>query len=175
MAGTAQRSVRARASQRVVRDLSRPVLSASPLDVGRDLLDAAHRHRLGALGRFVAAPRVVDDGTAHQVLVVLRWLPALLLLWLAVAALFRYAPAERPQTRWASGGSALVVGGWLVASVAFGAWSASVASYKTALGTLTAFLVLTAYTQAVAYVFVLGAQLDETLRRRESGSRASRR
>ena len=300
MAGTAQRSVRARASQRVVRDLSRPVLSASTLDVGRDLLDAAHRHRLGAhavalayrvlislvplallsialmgafglesvwqgsisptlhrhlmpsvaaaaddtaqgiferngavllalatvmvvwntframrevehtldeihekqrparaflpgvgrrlalagvvdvcilgaLGLFVAAPRVVDDGTVHQVLVVLRWLPALLLLWLAVAALFRYAPAERPQTRWASGGSALVVGGWLVASVAFGAWSASVASYKTALGTLTAFLVLTAYTQAVAYVFVLGAQLDETLRRRESGSRASRR
>src|SRR5439155_10804160 len=48
MAGTAQRSVRARASQRVVRDLSRPVLSASTLDVGRDLLDAAHRHRLGA-------------------------------------------------------------------------------------------------------------------------------
>lgn len=59
-----------------------------------------------------------------------------------------------------------MVGGRLVASVLFGVWSTSIADYKTGLGTLTAFLVLTAYTLVVAYVFVMGAQLDEPLHRR---------
>jgi membrane protein len=98
---------------------------------------------------------------------------AVVLLWVTVTLLIRYAPAEKPEMRWASGGSALVVGGWLAASALFGWWSASVANYKTATGTLTAFLVLTAYTLVLAYVFVLGAQLDETLRPREHGSSRS--
>lgn len=121
---------------------------------------------ISALVSFVAAPRIVDAGAMHYALAAVRWVVAVALLWVAVTALFRYAPAERPESTWASGGSALVIGGWLVASVLFGVWSTSIADYTTGLGTLTAFLVLTAYTLVVAYVFVIGAQLDETLRRR---------
>jgi YihY family inner membrane protein len=122
---------------------------------------------VGALLSFVVAPRIVDEGAVHYALEAARWVAAMVLLWVAVTALLRYATVERPETSWASGGSALVVGGWLVASLLFGVWSTSIASYKTGLGTLTAFLVLSAYVLVVAYVFVLGAQLDETLRRRK--------
>src|SRR5262249_48651708 len=108
-----------------------------------------------ALVAFVAAPRAVDAGVMHYALEVVRWVVAVALLWLAVTALFRYAPVERPESTWASVGSALVVGGWLVASLLFGVWTTSVADYKTGLGTLTAFLVLTAYTVVVAYIFVI--------------------
>ncbi|HET7745600.1 MAG TPA: YihY/virulence factor BrkB family protein [Gaiellaceae bacterium] len=125
---------------------------------------------LGALVSFVVAPRIVENGALHYSLDVVRWIAAVALLWVAVTVLFRYATVEPPETSWASAGSALVVAGWLVASLLFGFWSTSIANYKTGLGTLTAFLVLTAYTLVVAYVFVLGAQLDESLRR----SRAKR-
>jgi YihY family inner membrane protein len=150
----------------------RPLLAATALRLG--LACFVDVCLFGAFLVFVVAPRLVDEGGVHDALAVGRWVVALGLLWLAVTALVRYAPSERPQTSWASGGSALIVGGWLLASTAFGAWSAYVASYKTAIGMLTAFLVLTAYTLTVAHVFVLGAQLDETLRRRERSSRGSR-
>jgi membrane protein len=138
--------------------------------VGLPLAVAVDISLLGAIFVVVAAPRLVSSGFGHDLLVGLRWVGAVALLWVTVTLLIRYAPAEKPEVRWASGGSALVVGGWLAASAAFGFWSASVANYKSATGTLTAFLVLTAYTLAVAYVFVLGVQLDETLRRRQHGT-----
>jgi membrane protein len=129
---------------------------------------------VGALLSFVVGPRVVEAGAVHWTLEAARWIVAVVLLWIAVTALFRYAPAERPEMSWASGGSAVVVCGWLLASVLFGVWSTQIANYKTGLGTLTAVLVLTAYTMVVAYVFLLGAQLDELLRRRNEPSRKRR-
>lgn len=101
------------------------------------------------------------DGIAAAVL---RWPVAVVLLGLAVALLLRYAPAEHPEPSWASAGSAAIVLGWLALSIAFGLWSAYVANYRSAIGTLVAFLALTAYTLATAAVFIAGAELDELLR-----------
>lgn len=126
---------------------------------------------VAAFGVVVVGGRV--DGFALELA---RWPLAVALLGLGVALLLRYAPAERPEARWASAGSALIVGGWLVASVLFGVWVTQVADYRSAIGNLTAFLVLTAYTLAVSAVFVAGAQLDETLRTNEhAGSRGRSR
>lgn len=119
---------------------------------------------LAAFGLVVAAGRV-----NMLLLEVARWPVAVALLGVGVGLLLRYAPAERPEPRWASAGSALIVGGWLVASVLFAVWVTNVADYKSAIGNLTAFLILTAYTMAVSGVFVAGAQLDETLREHEHG------
>lgn len=138
--------------------------------VGLPLAVAVDLTALGAVFVVIATPHLVESGAGHEVLVGLRWVGAVVLLWLTVTLLIRYAPGEKPEVRWASVGSALVVGGWLASSAVFGFWSASIANYKTATGTLTAFLVLTTYTLVLAYVFVLGVQLDETLRRREHGS-----
>lgn len=136
----------------------RAALVTVGLAVGCDVLF------LAAFGVVIVVGRV--DGWP---LAVARWPAAVGLVGLGVALLLRYAPAERPEPRWASAGSALIVGGWLLASVLFGVWVTQVADYKSAIGNLTAFLVLTAYTLAVSFVFVAGAELDEVVRRHGRG------
>jgi membrane protein len=103
----------------------------------------------------------VTDGALDTLLSILRWPVATLFLWAAVALLFRYAPAERPEFRWASGGSLLVIGTWLVASALFRAWATDVADYRSATGSLTVFLLLTAYVLVSSTIFLIGAELDE--------------
>ena len=56
----------------------------------------------------------------------------------------------------------MIVAGWLLLSAAFGIWVAEIASYKSATGTLLAFLVLTAYALTVSAVFLIGVEIDET-------------
>lgn len=114
----------------------------------------------------IVAPRAAGGGAAELLLGIGRWPVAVVLLGVAVGLLVRYAPAEHPEPRWASAGSAAIVGAWLVLSVAFGLWTTSVASYRSATGTLAAFLVLTAYVLATAFVFLVGVELDEALRKR---------
>lgn len=93
-----------------------------------------------------------------------RWPVAVTLLGLAVGLLVRYAPAESPEARWASAGSVLVIATWIVASLGFRWYVGSLANFQTAVGSLTVFLVLTAYVLTSSAVFLVGAQLDELLR-----------
>jgi YihY family inner membrane protein len=65
---------------------------------------------VGAMLLLVVAPRA--GGAFHVVLGILRWLVAPLLLGLAVGLLVRFAPAEKPETSWASAGSLLVIAVW---------------------------------------------------------------
>jgi membrane protein len=115
------------------------------------------------------APSVTDGGL-DTLLSIVRWPVSLLFLWAAVALLFRYAPAEKPEFGWASGGSFLVIGTWLVASALFRAWATEVADFKSATGSLTVFLLLTAYVLASSTIFLVGAQLDELARKKNRGS-----
>lgn len=111
-----------------------------------------------------AALLTLVGGSLGLLAQILRWPAAVLLLGLAVGLLVRYAPAERPEPRWASLGSAVIVGGWIVLSLGFGIWVRDVASYKSATGTLLAFLVLTSYVLALAAVFLIGVEVDEEAR-----------
>jgi membrane protein len=121
-----------------------------------------------------AGPRLADGGVLDWTLAILRWPVAALLLAAVVALLFRYAPAERPEIRWASAGSALVIVVWFVTSLAFRWWVSSVANFKTAVGSLTVFLILTAYVFVSSAIFLVGADLDELLRTRSGEKDASR-
>ncbi len=116
-----------------------------------------------------AGPRLRDGGALDLVFTIVRWPLAAFLLGVVVALLFHYAPAERPEVRWASAGSALVIAAWLAMSLLFRWYVSSVASFKTAAGNLTVLLVMTAYTFTSAAIFLVGAQLDEILRA-ESGA-----
>jgi membrane protein len=98
-----------------------------------------------------------------------RWIAAVLDLGIVVGLLVRFAPAERPQARWASAGAVLVVVSWLVASIAFRFWITDVVDFKSPVGTLSALLVLTSYLFVSAIVFLAGAQLDELLRKTTGG------
>ena len=118
---------------------------------------------IGAALAVLAAPKLAD-GALDVVVGIGRWIVGVTLLGLAVGLLFRYAPAERPQAKWASAGSVLVIASWIVASLLFRLYVTTVADFETAVGSLTVFLVLTAYVFTSAAIFIVGAQLDELLR-----------
>jgi membrane protein len=124
---------------------------------------------VGAVLIVALGPR--PEGALHVILGIGRWPAAVVLLGLAVGLIVRYGPAERPQARWASAGSALVVGSWIVASIGFRWWVSSVADFKTAIGSLTFFLVLSAYVFTSAAIFLIGVQLDEILRKDVRGAK----
>ena len=112
----------------------------------------------------------VADGALDTLLSIARWPVAILFLWAAVTLLFRYAPAEKPKTRRASGGSLLVIATWLVASVLFRGWVTEVANFKSAAGSLTVFLVLTSYILVSSMIFLIGAEVDERARKQNRRS-----
>jgi membrane protein len=118
---------------------------------------------VGAVLVVVAGPEVAE-GALDVLLGVGRWIASIALLLLAVGLLFRYGPAERPEVRWASGGSVFVIAVWIVTSLGFRWWVGNVADFESAVGTLTAFLILNAYVFTSAAIFLAGAQLDEFLR-----------
>jgi membrane protein len=113
------------------------------------------------------APRA--GGSLHFLLGVGRWLVAVVLLGVAVGVLVRLAPAERIEARWASAGSLLVIAVWLVASFLFKLWITTVANFKSATGTLTGLLLLTTYVFVSSTIFLVGAEVDELLRKETDG------
>ena len=122
---------------------------------------------------FIAALLVVSvapklgSGAVHWVLGVGRWLVAAIILGIAVGSLVRYAPAEHPRPRWASGGSIGIITAWLVMTLLFKLWIEYVSNFKTATGQLTAFLILGAYIFFSVTVFLAGVQVDELLRKEQ--------
>jgi membrane protein len=122
---------------------------------------------VGAMLLLVVAPRA--GGAFHVVFGILRWLLAPLLLGLAVGLLVRFAPAQKPESRWASAGSLLVIGVWIVATLLFRLWVTYVANFKTAVGSLTGLLLVTLYFFVSAAIFLVGAELDELLRKETNG------
>jgi membrane protein len=126
---------------------------------------------LGAVLVVTVAPRA--GGSLHFLLGVGRWIAAPLLLMLAVGLLVRLGPAERPDARWASVGSVLVIVSWIVASILFKLWITYVADFKSAIGSLTALLIITTYVFVSAAIFLVGAELDELLRKQAHGRHVS--
>ena len=120
---------------------------------------------------FVVISAGGGTGADAVLLGVGRWLLAIVLLGLVVGLLVRFAPAEHPQPRWASVGSMLVIGCWILASLAFHWWITSIVDFKSPVGSLAGLLALGGYVFASVSVFLVGVQLDETLRK-ETGGRA---
>ncbi len=89
---------------------------------------------VGSVVVVAAGPALARGGAVGVVVSIGRWLVGVTLLSLAVGLLVRYAPAERRSKRWATAGSVLVIGAWIVASV------------------------------PSSIIFLVGVQLDELLR-----------
>jgi membrane protein len=116
---------------------------------------------------LIVAPRA--HGSLHVLLGLLRWLLSPLLLGLAIGLIVRFAPAQKPDSRWASVGSLLVIVVWIVATLLFKLWVTYVANFKSAVGTLTGLLLVTTYFFVSAAIFIVGAELDELLRKETRG------
>jgi membrane protein len=119
-------------------------------------------------GCLFAAVLIVVGGPRGVLLGLVRWVAALALVAVVVLLLLRFAPAQRPDTRWASLGAGLIIVAWVVASLLFRLWITYVADFKSPIGTLTTLLVLTSYVFVSSVVFLAGAQLDELLRKQRS-------
>jgi membrane protein len=128
---------------------------------------------VGSMLILAAAPRVQGD-VVHFLLGVGRWFAAAFLLMFVVGAVMQFGPAERPEKRWASAGSLLVIGVWIVASLLFKLWVTSVADFKSAVGSLTVLLFLSWYVFVSSAIFLVGAQIDELLRKEAHRAGSSR-
>jgi membrane protein len=119
---------------------------------------------VGSLLVVTVAPALAHHGVASVAVAIARWLVAIALLALAVAVLVRFAPAERRAKKWASAGSILVIVAWIGATLLFDLFVTHVANFKTAVGSLTVFLVLIGYVYTSSIIFLVGVELDELLR-----------
>lgn len=119
---------------------------------------------VGAMLVVTGAAALASHGVAGVAVSIGRWLVAIALLAVALAVLVRYAPAKRRAKKWASAGSALVIVAWIGATLIFEQFVIHVANFKTAVGSLTVFLVLIGYIYTSAIIFLVGVELDEMLR-----------
>ncbi|MGZ4257098.1 MAG: YihY/virulence factor BrkB family protein [Gaiellaceae bacterium] len=114
---------------------------------------------------IVTVGGALAGGGAVGVLIdIARWLAAVVVLWLTLGVLVRFAPAERRAKRWASAGAALVIATWIVATLLFELFVSHVANFKTATGSLTVFLVVIGYVYTSSIILLVGVELDELLR-----------
>jgi membrane protein len=116
---------------------------------------------------MVIAPHA--HGSLHVLFGILRWVLAPLVLGLAIGLVVRFAPAQKPDARWASAGSLLVIVVWIVATLRFKLWVTYVANFKSAVGSLTGLLFVTAYFFVSSAIFIVGAELGELLRKETRG------
>ena len=119
---------------------------------------------VGSIVVVAAGPSLARQGMAGVAVSIGRWLVAIVLLWLAVGLLMQFAPVERRAKRWASAGSVLVIAAWIGATLIFEQFVMHVANFKTAIGSLTVFLVLIAYVYTSSIIFLIGVEVDELLR-----------
>jgi membrane protein len=132
----------------------------TPLSLGISVVFVAAM--LGAIVLLTAlhGPRGWDWPVA-----IFRWIAAVGLIVFAFGVLVRYAPAERREKRWASGGAILAVTAWLVETLIFRWYMTSVADFRSTIGSFTLFIVLAMYLYVAAIILLVSMELDELVRR----------
>jgi membrane protein len=122
---------------------------------------------LAAIAAVVLGPLLWGDVPAllGVALFLARWAVAGLVLLFAVAVVLHYAPEHEQPVRWVTRGALLIMGGWIVMSIAFGVYLRYIADYNSIFGSLATVVVLSAYLYAAAVVFLGGVQLDALARR----------
>ena len=116
-------------------------------------------HFMPLLTERLDLPRLVD-----LPLSILRWVVAVVLLFLFNWLVLRFAPAKPHTNGWTSFGAAFVVVAWLVASLGFAAYVTTLANYGTLFGSLAAVIVLLVYLYVSSLAFLVGIQLDACIR-----------
>jgi membrane protein len=89
------------------------------------------------------------------------WAVAAGLASVAIGAAYRYAP-DRHDARWSwiSAGSAVATVLWLLATLCFGAYAATIGNYNATYGSLGAVVVLLMWLYVSAYAILLGATVN---------------
>lgn len=133
---------------------------------------------LAALFVFAVMPLVLDwmmpsaDGV-KATLSLLRWPIMTVLIALAIAGVYRFAPACEAEGRpWGAWGVILTTAVWIGSSALFALYVAKVASYDASYGSLGSVVVLLLWLYIAAFVVLLGAELNAELESRLAKERA---
>jgi membrane protein len=113
-----------------------------------------------------AAAGMLPLGAAARTAIALgRW-PALgVLMVMALAAAYRFAPCRRPRWRWVSTGAVAATALWLAGSAGFSFYVVHFSSYNRTLGVLGAVLLLLSWCYLTAFAVLLGAELNAEMER----------
>jgi membrane protein len=120
------------------------------------------------IGHRATAP--LDLGPVGSVATfVLRWGITVVAMLIVVGVVLRFAPCRPEPRRWRSLGPLLVVGSWLVSSLAFALYLREIADYESVYGGLASIIVLLSYLYLLAILFFLGVQADDVLHEHADG------
>ncbi|MEA2457356.1 MAG: rane protein, partial [Thermoleophilaceae bacterium] len=92
------------------------------------------------------------------------WATAVVLLFVVVTLVVRFAPDTRRPVRWVSFGGVLVIVGWVAMSLLYGLYITSLADYASVFGSLAVVMVTMSYIYMSAIVFLTGVQVDSLIR-----------
>jgi membrane protein len=127
------------------------------------------------LGALVLVWAVHGHGAWGWPVGIARWLGAVVLIVVAFGVLVRFSPDKHRAKRWVSAGAILVVVAWIVESLIFRWYVASVANFKTAPGSLLVVLVFSSYFYVASIILLVAIELDELVRRDAELSRREQR
>ena len=122
------------------------------------------------VGLIAAAPsiaqRVLGSGVAATVVTLARWPLLVVLILVALAVLYRFAPdRDDPKWRWVSPGAIAAAVIWLAASIGFSIYVDLLGSYNETYGSLGAVVVLMLWLYLAAFAVLFGAELNAELER----------
>jgi membrane protein len=98
---------------------------------------------------------------ARNLVSYLRWPLLVVVIMLALAVIYRFAPSrERPQWQWVTWGAVAATLLWLIGSVAFSIYVSNFGNYNKTYGSMGAVVILLLWLYLSAYVVLLGAELN---------------
>jgi membrane protein len=123
-----------------------------------------------ALALITVFPGVIDNfglGQAVQLAAsIVRWVVLALLVLVAIAVLYRYAPDRaNPRWRWVSWGAVVALVLWLLGSIGFSWYVDNFGKYNQTYGALAAVIILLLWLFLSAFAVLLGAELDAEIER----------
>lgn len=117
----------------------------------------------GALVTQQIAGQVGFGAQAYALIQMLRWPAVFVVVTLAVAVLYRYAPNVVVPWRWILVGATTFTLGWLLATAGLGFYAVNVANYGATYGSLGGVIVLMLWFYATGALLLLGAEVTAAL------------
>jgi membrane protein len=123
-----------------------------------------------ALALVAVFPAVIDNlglGQAGELAAsIARWVVLALVVLLALAVVYRYAPdRENPRWRWVSWGVVVALVLWLLGSFGFSWYVDNFGKYNQTYGALAAVIILLLWLFLSTFAVLLGAELDAEIER----------
>ncbi|MGP3696315.1 YihY/virulence factor BrkB family protein [Rhodobacter sp. NSM] len=120
---------------------------------------------IAAVAIVPAVLAIIDLGSVTTAVVWLtRWPLLLLVVAVAMAALYRWAPSRKsPDWRWVTWGSGIATVIWLLASVAFTVYLENFANYSATYGSLGAVVGLLLWVWIAVMILIVGAEINSEM------------